>query len=328
SYFRWRACLTGAEQYWHGILDHDGVPRRRYDEVARVGKEFAKVAPELKGTGVSTPVALIRSFEDLWSVQRQPAAPDFSYDAHCFACYTAVKRNGHGCRIVSPGADLARYKVVIAPCLRLVNEAIAERLRAFVEAGGVLVLTPQSGTRTPSNAMTDKPRPGLLAELAGLTVEEVRPYHHGQTDAIRFIHGPLANEVCTVGTYVEHIECSKAEALAEYVTEGESPGAAIGRRRYGEGCIYYLGVLLPQDVLERFFGTILPDFAIKGIPQGVEVTRRNRKGLRLIFLINHTREQRTVVLPKAFPELLTGEDVGPKVTIGPNGVLILKAEAA
>ena len=31
------------------------------------------------------------------------------------------------------------------------------------------------------------------------------------------------------------------------------------------------------------------------------------------------------VLPGQFPELLTGETVGPKLAIGANGVLILKA---
>jgi beta-galactosidase len=30
THFRWESCTFGAEEYWHGILDHDLVPRRRY----------------------------------------------------------------------------------------------------------------------------------------------------------------------------------------------------------------------------------------------------------------------------------------------------------
>jgi beta-galactosidase len=31
-YFRWRTCRTGTEQYWQGILEHHGIPGRRYDD--------------------------------------------------------------------------------------------------------------------------------------------------------------------------------------------------------------------------------------------------------------------------------------------------------
>ena len=36
-YFRWKVLHYGMEQYWHGIIDHDNVPRRRYEEVKQMG---------------------------------------------------------------------------------------------------------------------------------------------------------------------------------------------------------------------------------------------------------------------------------------------------
>ncbi len=39
-YFRWRACPFGTEENWHGILNHDGKPNRRLDEISRVGNEM------------------------------------------------------------------------------------------------------------------------------------------------------------------------------------------------------------------------------------------------------------------------------------------------
>ena len=37
-YFRWRTCRFGGEQYWRGILDHDGEVNARYAIVARAGR--------------------------------------------------------------------------------------------------------------------------------------------------------------------------------------------------------------------------------------------------------------------------------------------------
>jgi len=106
SYFRWRACLSGAEQYWHGILDHDGTPRRRYGEVRKIGEEFQKIAAELEGTQVEAKIGLIRSFDTLWSLERQPGASNFRYDEHCLEFYRAVKQHGYACDLINTDADL------------------------------------------------------------------------------------------------------------------------------------------------------------------------------------------------------------------------------
>ena len=35
-FFRWRTARFGTEQYWHGLLDHDGTAGRRYAEVKKM----------------------------------------------------------------------------------------------------------------------------------------------------------------------------------------------------------------------------------------------------------------------------------------------------
>ncbi len=324
SYFRWRVCLTGAEQYWHGILDHDGVPRSRYAEVARTGEEFAKLGPLLKGTRVEPPVALVRNFDTLWSVERQPAASNFTYDGHCFEMYRAVKRTGLCCDMVNTDSDLRKYKVVLAPCLSLVDEATAKRLVAFVEGGGTLVLTPQSGTRTETNAMTAFTRPGLLAKLAGITVEKVMPFHHGQTEPIEFLGDGAPVQSADVGTWIEVLECRGAEAVAKY-TAGRLDGkAAITSNAHGKGKVVYMGVYLEREALEPFLARILPDFPVKDIPEDLEVTLRRGKEGTFLFAINHGKSSRTVTLPGTYQDLLSGEKVGPELKVARNGIVILK----
>jgi beta-galactosidase len=323
-HFRWRACLSGAEQYWHGILDHDGVPRRRYGEIRKIGEEFEKAAPFIEGTAVETRIAMIRNFDNLWAIERQPGASGFSYDRHCYEIYRAIKQHGWACDIVDVDTDLCGYRIVFAPCLTLLDEKTAARLDAFAQAGGVVVFTPQSGARTLENKMSDKTRPGLLAALTGVTVEEVRPYHHGQTNTVEFTQGKLARTQCAVGTWVEILQCGEAVPVAEFRDETFAGKPAITCNARGKGKAYYMGVLLPAPTLRDFLSDILPEFPIKDIPVGVEAILRGG-ARRLVFLLNNTSERQGLTLPGQFRDILSGETVGPKVILARNGVLVLNA---
>lgn len=326
-YFRWRACLTGAEQYWHGILDHDGVPRRRYAEVKTVGEELSRAANALEGTAVEPTVALIRNFDNLWSLERQPTIRGFSYDAHCFDLYAAAKQNGHSCDIVNTDADLSKYATVLAPCLALVDGPLAARLKDYAENGGALVLTPMSGTRTPTNAMSDQTRPGLLAGLAGLTISEVRPYQHGQNHELRFKTGRMAGRPAAAGAWIEVLHPDEGvETVAEYGGEPVEGRPAITCNRLGQGRVFYMGVYLDPPVLREVLRDALPEFPVKDIPDGVEMTLRRAENQSLLFVINHSGERQKIALPGAYAELLSGRTMGPKLALARNGVMVLRME--
>jgi beta-galactosidase len=226
--------------------------------------------------------------------------------------------------MVDVDADFTKYRVVLAPALALLDEKTAAKLEAFAAAGGTLIATPQSGTRTTDNHMSEKTRPGLLAGLAGVTVEEVRPYYHGQTNEIAFTTGRLASQTCSVGTWVEVLQCASAQAVAEFRDEAFAGKPAITCNAVGQGKVYYLGVYPPTAALKEFLGDLLPDVPVKDIPEGVEVVQRVGNQTRLVFLINNTRERQSVSLPGQYRDILSGEVVGPKVIIAGNGVLVLK----
>lgn len=323
-YFRWRACLSGAEQYWHGILDHDGVQRRRYAEISKTAQEVAKFGNLFAGSTVDTPAAILRSYPLLWSVERQPGAAGFHYDDHCYEIYRAVKRTGHNCDFVNIDGDLSKYKVVFAPCLCLVDKKLADKLDAFAQAGGTVVFTPQSGARTPSNTMWAYPRPGALTAMAGLTVEEVRPYHHGQTEAIEPAGDKSPVPAATVAKWVEVLACKEAQPIAQFAGGRIKEKCAAARNARGKGTVYYLGVYLPAEAMAAFAAAVLPAFPIANIPENVEITRRTGKQGSYVFVINHGNQSEVITLPHALVELITGEKAGPEVKIARNGVLIFK----
>ena len=171
-YFRWRTCRFGAEEYWHGILDHDGRPNRRYAEVGQTGAELARLAPLLEGTCVQADVALLRAYDVLWALEIQPHHPELTYDAIQQAWFNGFYQRGIQTNIVSPSADLSRYRVVVAPALFLADTQSAARLEAFVDAGGTLVLTFRSGVKDPENVVVDQTLPGPFARVCGVEVAE------------------------------------------------------------------------------------------------------------------------------------------------------------
>ncbi|NIM45452.1 MAG: beta-galactosidase, partial [Nitrososphaeria archaeon] len=78
-YFRWRTCRFGAEEYWHGILDHDGIPRRRYLEVKKVSQELSKAAPYIKDTSIRPEVAFTLVYDNLWALDLEVGYSDRNY---------------------------------------------------------------------------------------------------------------------------------------------------------------------------------------------------------------------------------------------------------
>ncbi|HZU86641.1 MAG TPA: beta-galactosidase, partial [Anaerolineaceae bacterium] len=171
-YFRWRACLYAQEQYHSGLLHHDASPDLGYREVLGMLPERVQMA-EIAAEAMPAPqVALLSDYDDLWALQMQPHRQDYAYARAQFRLYGALQRLGIPCDIVSPRADLSRYALVLAPSLMVVDEGVSANLRAYVQGGGNLVLGVRSGFKTASNKVTDLPLPGLLRDIAGVTVTD------------------------------------------------------------------------------------------------------------------------------------------------------------
>jgi beta-galactosidase GanA len=56
----------------------------------------------------------------------------------------------------------------------------------------------------------------------------------------------------------------------------------------------------------------------------VEAAERWKDGQRLLFLLNHADEARSVTLPGPLTDLLTGHEVEKQVTLEPKAVMILR----
>lgn len=329
-FFRWRTARYGTEQYWHGLLDHDACPGRRYAEIKRMGAEIKQAGDTLAGSVVRSVVAILLSHDSRFAFQIQANNPQFNYADHLHQCYRALHRRHVPIDVVEPVADLAAYKLVIAPALHLVSESVAQNLKRFVEAGGVLVLTPRAGVKDESNAVVNRRLPGLLAELAGIEVEEYDSLPPETHNGLEF----LLPELATAHLPSAHVWCdvlkpNGATVVARYTQDYYAGKPAMTLNHFGQGQVLYVGTL-GDDVYETLTGWLLGLAGVKRLlaaPEGVEVTERWQGDRRLLFVLNHTEREQEVTLDCCYTNLLDGSTtLQGTLTIAPRDVLVLSEE--
>ena len=325
-YFRWRTCRFGAEEYWHGILDHDGIPRRRYREVAAMGEQLRQIGAQISDSQVKARAAMLLSYDSRFAFQNQPNNPKFSYEELFEGFYRALWKKSIGVDIVSPRSDLTGYDIVIAPALYILERSTADSLRAYVDAGGTLVTTCRSGVMDEHNVVVNQALPGLLVEICGVEVDEYDSLY--QEDAVVLLTtSELGEDHFSSQTWVDVLEPRGADVLARYDSGYYAGRAAVTRHRIGDGQALYMGAIADQPFLDRLVHWVCESQGIGshlGAPAGVEVTVRESDGARFLFILNGTLEDQVVDAGDGGDDLITGQAVSGAVTVGPLGVLILR----
>lgn len=327
-YFRWRTCRFGTEQYWHGVLDHDGRPRRRYDEIRRTGQELARIGDALLESEVRAEAALLLSYDSRFAFQVQPNHPDFRYSEHVASYYRALHGRNVPVDIVPPEGDLSPYRLVIAPALHVLDEGIAANLRRYVEGGGVLVLTARSGVKDAANAVVDMPLPGLLAGLCGVEVAEYDVMPPEASNPLLFVEPQLASAGAhgAARLWCDVLDLQGADAVARY-TQGHCAGRpAVSAHQVGRGRALYVGTVGDDELVKVLTGWALALAGVEPLlltPPGVEVAARWKGDRRLLFVLNHDAQPHRVSLEGAYLDLVSGEHKAGNVSLPGREVMVL-----
>jgi beta-galactosidase len=330
-FFRWRAACFGTEQYWHGLLEHDGSPSRRYHEIKQMGIEIRQAGPSIFGSVIRPLVAMLHCYDSRFAFQIQCNNPHFSYPEQFHSLYRALWRRNVPVDIVAPSADLGAYKLVVAPALHIVSETIANNIRAFVQAGGTLVLTARSGVKNEANAVVDRRLPGLLAELCGVEVEEYDSMAPDMENALE----PTLPELMTRGPLLARVWCdilksNGATVVARYAGDYYAGKPAITLNQFGQGQVLYIGTLGSDPLYESLIDWLLERVGLApffSVPQGVEVTQRWQGKRQLLFLLNHTQDEQQVTLDHRCLDLLNAlAPVEGRVTLAARDARVLLKE--
>ena len=321
-YFRWRACLFGTEEYWYGILDHDGIPRRRYREIQALGLNKEKLGKFFIDSEVRSDVLMLRSFEQQWSHSFQGHSWNFKYRDYLRSLYAGLFKKNINIDISNEETDFSKYKLVIAPAFNLMNDKLLFRFEQYVREGGALVVTFRSGTKNMDNSMTEKTLPGYFKDLAGVEVDEFDSLSGHEVDvSLPFKKGK-------VSIWADILLPKDAKILGTYSSEYYNGAAAITVNSLGKGKCYYIGCDLDEETTAELLEYIAKESHVKPAfetaPQSVEVVRKKTSHNQEFFvLLNHSNEEQTVVLNGVYKDCITEDILKMDLILEPYGSRII-----
>lgn len=266
-YFRFKALHYGMEQYWYGVLDHDGIPRRRYYEIQKTGAELRKLEPYIVNAKNKYDALVVKDYNNVWAHQIKRHAKDFDYGNLLYDFYRANADLNIN-TAVSIG-NYADYRVVYMPAYNLVDEGEIKKITEYVENGGTLVTTFRSGSRNEYNNIFTTTLPCAFAALAGIEVEEFNALRKPAR-----IDGIVNSEA---RVWCDIINPVSAEVLCSYSDRYFKGKAAVTVNSFGKGKVYYVGCDLETDALQKLVRYISENAGIKIIdaPQGAEIVKRD-----------------------------------------------------
>ena len=325
NYFRWDTATFGAEQYWHGILNHDRSKSPAYEEIRQTVKELKALGQEVLYSQYAAQTALVFDYDCSWAVKIQPGHYALDYMTQVTSWYGAISASHTGIDVIAPEADLSPYKIVFAPLAYLLSEKQAAKIKSFVQAGGMFVTNFRLGVKTESSQIVRTPLPGLLRDVMGVTVADYIPIYSAK-NAVKFAPG-LAGPDGECGLWTDILQPTGAEVLASYTKGSHAGEAAITMNTVGSGKAVYIGADLDAASLARVLRTLSGLAGVKPpleVPPGIELTVRRAGDKQWIFVLNHTSVSQSVSIPKTFTDLLTGGTHTGKVDVSGYGVRVLQ----
>lgn len=274
-YFRFKALHYGMEQYWYGILDHDGIPRRRYYEIQKTGSELKKLEKYIIGAKNKYDALIVKSYDNVWAHDIKHHKKNFDYRNLLYSYYKANADLNIN-TAVSIG-NYENYKVVYMPAYNIIDDNEIKKITEYVKNGGTLVTTFRSGTRDNFNNLFTTTLPCAFKELAGIEIEEFDPIRKPTN-----ITG-LVNS--SVNIWCDIIKPITAETLCTYSNRYFKGNSAITVNNYGKGKVYYIGCDMEASALEETIKYISENAGINTLkmPNGIEIIQRENYKI----ILNH-----------------------------------------
>jgi beta-galactosidase len=324
-YWQWRSAPNAHEQMHGTLVDSSGQIRPFAEEVKRIATEFERASDLVAGSKVKARVAILNDYESRWSLGWQPHHEEFDYVDHLLSYYRPIAAANVMVDIISADVPLDGYKLVIAPATLIMDEQRFNNLRSHVQHGGYLILTPRTAVKDRDNALLPSRPPGPLREMAGVEVAEAYALEEPVPVKGNWFNGVSQRWAELVKLTDVNITVPAARYLPCNGWLDDQP--AITVHGYRSGLVYYVGTCLDDKAQNDFLARVLktcnlnPPFEV---PPGVELSRRIREdGTDILFLINHTRERKSVNIMHTYHEHLKDLELAGQVEMAPFGVAVI-----
>jgi len=325
EYWHWGSTNNAFETYWRGLLSQDNKPNPTYDEAGTIGRDLARLGPELVNMHKQNRIAIYVSNQALtaFNAFRFGWTSRTTYNDVLRPFYDALYRMNAEVDFVDPSCtDLSRYNLIIVPTLYAASDAEIERLNAFAKAGGHLIYTFKSGFSDENVKVRSTTQPGLITEAAGVSYNQFAipegvslegdPYHVGTA-------GNVAR------WWMEMLTPTTATTLAQYQHPVWGKYAAITRNTYGKGEVEYIGFMPTDALAEKILEEAVKRSNLWGPQQRFHFPIIMRSGIlanghAVHYLLNYSAASTRVRY--GFP---TGKDLLTRENVQQDGTIALPA---
>lgn len=303
-FWLWRQQWSGQEMTHGAILSAWGKPAANQDEIKSLGDELAKSSSVLMENPVrKADAAILYSHLSNNGLNIEKYANDLRYyQDWTYRFYRPMADNYIFRDVIYPSADINSYKLIFMPLLPYIPEEFQERLKKWVENGGVLLAGPMSGYRTKEwNQFTDR-QMGEFENWMGITVESFLPIGTQRREKeIPFLlsfDSSLQIEQQEASLWSLALSSDKGKVLSSYTTGHHEGKPAIIENKKGKGKVVLLGTDPGKEAMGKLLlhyageAGITPDAT--GDPGVIVVPREgSSKGY---VLVNISYEPKTIKL--------------------------------
>jgi beta-galactosidase len=269
-FFQWRQSISGSEKFHSAMVPHTGEQSRVWKNVKELGGKLGELT-ELAGAETEVAeVAMIFDYQSWWALsQRNLPSTSIDYPELAHDWYRALWDLGVRVDFVAPGStaqQLAKYKMVLAPMLYLLDSKAEQELIHYSENGGYLVASYFTGISDEVDAVKLGGYGGkLVRDCLGVFVDEFAPVRVGES--VHLSNGMSATE------WSQFASVTSASLTANFVGGVADGSAAIAQSTTGT----YVGTRLDDDSNLELFHNIVNSLGIliRG-GGGVEVIRRGQ----------------------------------------------------
>ena len=324
-FFQMKRSIGACEKYHGAVIDHAGHENTRvFREITALGEELDKIGSLTLGARTKAKAALIFDWDNWWATDYS-AGPSVNlhYCDEIFNYYKAFNNLNIPVDVISVEDDLSDYSLIVAPLLYMVKPGHDDRIRRFVQDGGVFLTTFFSGYVDDHDLVTVGGYPGKLRDILGIWVEE--------EDALpEDVHNSFVYKGVTypASLICDLLHTESAASLGSYERDFYAGMPALTRNTYGRGTAYYVATRSDAGFYRALINDICTEADIHPItdtPDCVEVTSRSNDNGTFLFFLNHDDASHEVKLNVSGKDLLTDTlyRSGDTLTLAAKGAAIL-----
>jgi beta-galactosidase len=309
--YRYRQPTYGTELYHYGIVGADGVtPTPGGLEYAQFMQEVKKIREQQPATTQNPAAyekrrtAILYHHENAWEIGRNKQTTEWDTERHINKYYDALKNFNAPVDFIDEQTDFTKYPVVIAPAYEMVDEALVQRWKTYVEHGGNLILTCRTGHKNRNGQLFEAPFAAPIHALIGAKIDFYDNLLPQTPDSIVYAGQKYPWTSWGEILIPEH----DTETWATYSGDFYAGSPAITFRSLGKGTVTYVGVdtqngKLEKAVLQKLYARL--NIPVLDLPAGLHIEYRDGFGIA----VNYADKTYTLPLSSEAKYIIGGQEI-------------------